>query len=186
MKFVLLKKDLLSKATVCVYQELIINEENFVLVTETEFLAIFQCLPDNYLQVLGYIEDDTTPVAFLFNIFQSINNGFFVINSNQIVLTDPLVIEVIQIGSLIRKRQLFLDDYIYCFKHKCLYKIRISNFIKYLAPYSKCGELTKRQIITSNSTEQDIEMKLKEIKELSKQLDKRIDLLKRISTQKRN
>ena len=55
MKLILCKKDLLPKAITCIYLELIVNEENFVLVDDTHlnyFLAIHQCIPSNYLQVL--------------------------------------------------------------------------------------------------------------------------------------
>ena len=37
MKFILMKKNLLPKATTCVYQKLIINEENFVLIKSVNF-----------------------------------------------------------------------------------------------------------------------------------------------------
>lgn len=143
-----MKQSLLPRVTTCVYQELIINEENFVLVNPTEFLAIYQCLPASYLKVLGYVDQENNDVAFLFNLFRKIQNGFFVLEDGRSVdMDEPIVLYVYPISSLIRRRQVFLDTDIYCFQEQCLYKISIRDLIKYLNPYTKCGELTDRQII---------------------------------------
>lgn len=155
MKLILCKKDLLPKAITCIYLELIVNEENFVLVDDTHlnyFLAIHQCIPSNYLQVLGYFDDDNKSVIFLFNLFQIIQKAFFVVKDERSLnINDPLILEIIPINSLIRRRMLNKDDYIYCFKEKCLYKTRFSNFIKYFSSFTKCKDLTKNQILLFQS-----------------------------------
>lgn len=148
MKFILMKKNLLPKATTCVYQKLIINEENFVLINPTQFLAIKKCLPSSYLKVLGYVNQENEDVVYLFNLFKTIQNGFFVLEDGRSInINEPIVLYVYSISNLPALEELFLDTYVFCFHDRCLYKISISDLIPYLTPYNKCGELTNRQVI---------------------------------------
>jgi hypothetical protein len=143
-----MKKNLLPKATTCVYQKLIINEENFVLINPVQFLAIKKCLPASYLNVLGYVNDKNKDVVYLFNLFKNIQNGFFVLEDGRSInIDEPIVLYVYSISNLLGLRKLFFDTDLFCFNDRCLYKIAIRDLIPYLTSYNKCGELTNKQII---------------------------------------
>ena len=130
------------------YQKLIINEENFVLINPTQFLAIKKCLPSSYLKVLGYVNQENEDVVYLFNLFKTIQNGFFVLEDGRSInINEPIVLYVYSLSNLPALEELFLDTYVFCFHDRCLYKISIVDLIPYLTPYNKCGELTNRQVI---------------------------------------
>ncbi len=140
-KYILIKKDLLDPQ-VCFYKQLIINEENYVVVNPINFLAIKDCIPGTQLDVLGYFDEEGDPIAFLFNLFPDIQNGFFGLNE---VMPDLVYINVVSIGELMTTRKLKNSDYIYFFKNKCLFKIKFLNFIKYFSSVTKCGDITVNQ-----------------------------------------
>jgi hypothetical protein len=148
-QYVLTKKHLLPRAA-CFYQQLIINEENFVLVNATEFLAIENCIPGTQLDILGYFplnshHADNESIAFLFNLFPDTQEYFFALQDPSTIVEFPIVLNVVSITELPEIRKLNNRDFVYVFQQKNLFKIKFSNFVKYFDSITECGEVTSNQ-----------------------------------------
>jgi hypothetical protein len=131
-----------EKTIECKIFKLIINDQNFIALPKNKFLAMRYCAPVNTLTCLGTIKDNGE-IFYLYDLFKSFKNSLFLLDGFVADPNDPIInFAVKRIHQLNKINRLNGDDYLYFFRNTMLYKISYEDFLSYFDSFTKCGEYT--------------------------------------------